>query len=33
MRLYGVLPRIALCYLFAGLILIATMKLKSRVPS
>jgi predicted acyltransferase len=32
MRLYGVLPRIALCYLFAGLILIATMKLKSRVP-
>ena len=32
MRLYGVLPRIALCYLIAGLILIATMKLKSRVP-
>ena len=32
MRLYGVLPRIALCYLLAGLILIATMKLKSRVP-
>jgi predicted acyltransferase len=32
MRLYGVLPRIALCYLVAGLILIATMKLKSRVP-
>ena len=32
MRIYGVLPRIALCYLFAGLILIATMKLKSRVP-
>jgi predicted acyltransferase len=32
LRLYGVLPRIALCYLFAGLILIATMKLKSRVP-
>ena len=32
MRLYGVLPRIALCYLFAGLILIATMKLNSRVP-
>ena len=32
MRLYGVLPRIALCYLFAGLILIATMKLPSRVP-
>ncbi len=31
MRLYGVLPRIALCYLLAGLILIATMKLKSRV--
>jgi predicted acyltransferase len=32
MRLYGVLPRIALCYLLAGLILIATMKLTSRVP-
>ena len=32
MRLYGVLPRIALCYLLAGLILIATSKLKSRVP-
>jgi predicted acyltransferase len=32
MRLYGVLPRIALCYLLAGLMLIATMKLKSRVP-
>jgi len=32
MRLYGVLPRIALCYLIAGLILIATMKLKARVP-
>jgi predicted acyltransferase len=32
LRLYGVLPRIALCYLLAGLILIATMKLKSRVP-
>ncbi|MGA7156394.1 MAG: DUF5009 domain-containing protein [Acidobacteriaceae bacterium] len=32
MRLYGVLPRIALCYLVAGLILIATMKLKQRVP-
>jgi predicted acyltransferase len=32
MRLYGVLPRIALCYLLAGLILLATMKLKSRVP-
>ena len=32
MRLYGVLPRIALCYLVAGLILLATMKLKSRVP-
>jgi predicted acyltransferase len=32
MRLYGVLPRISLCYLLAGLILIATMKLKSRVP-
>jgi predicted acyltransferase len=30
MRLYGVLPRIALCYLLAGLILIATMKLKHR---
>ena len=32
MRLYGVLPRIALCYLLAGLILIATMKFPSRVP-
>ena len=32
LRLYGVLPRIALCYLLAGLILIATSKLKSRVP-
>ena len=32
MRLYGVLPRIALCYLLAGLVLIATSKLKSRVP-
>ena len=32
MRLYGVLPRIALCYLLASLILIATSKLKSRVP-
>jgi len=32
MRLYGVLPRIALCYLLAGLILIATMKFRSRVP-
>jgi len=32
MRLYGVLPRIALCYLLAGLILIATSKLKFRVP-
>jgi predicted acyltransferase len=32
MRLYGVLPRIALCYLLAGLVLIAVMKLKSRVP-
>ncbi|MGA8938676.1 MAG: heparan-alpha-glucosaminide N-acetyltransferase domain-containing protein [Acidobacteriaceae bacterium] len=31
MRLYGVLPRIAFCYLIAGLILIATMKMKSRV--
>jgi len=31
MRLYGVLPRIALCYLLAGLILIATMKMKRRV--
>ena len=30
MRLYGVLPRIALCYLLAGLVLIATMKLKRR---
>jgi predicted acyltransferase len=33
MRLYGVLPRIALCYLFASLILLATMKLTSRVPA
>ena len=32
LRLYGVLPRIALCYLLAGLILIATLKLRSRVP-
>ena len=32
MRLYGVLPRIALCYLIAGLVLIAVMRLKSRVP-
>jgi predicted acyltransferase len=31
LRLYGVLPRIALCYLLAGLILISTSKLKSRV--
>jgi predicted acyltransferase len=31
MRLYGILSRIALCYLLAGLVLIATMKLKSRV--
>jgi predicted acyltransferase len=31
LRLYGVLPRIALCYLLAGLILIATMKLRYRV--
>jgi len=31
MRLYGVLPRIALCYLIAGLILVATMKLQHRV--
>jgi predicted acyltransferase len=31
MRLYGVLPRIALCYLLAGLVLIATMKLRHRV--
>jgi predicted acyltransferase len=29
MRLYGVLPRIALCYLLAGLILIATLRMKS----
>jgi predicted acyltransferase len=29
MRLYGVLPRIALCYLFAGLILIATLRMKT----
>jgi predicted acyltransferase len=28
LRLYGVLPRIALCYLLAGLILLATLKLK-----
>jgi predicted acyltransferase len=28
MRLYGVLPRIALCSLFAGLILIATLRVK-----
>jgi predicted acyltransferase len=31
MRLYGVLPRIALCYLLAGLVLIATMRLRRRV--
>jgi predicted acyltransferase len=31
MRLYGILSRIALCYLLAGLVLVATMKLKSRV--
>jgi predicted acyltransferase len=31
MRIYGILSRIALCYLLAGLVLIATMKLKSRV--
>jgi predicted acyltransferase len=30
MRLYGVLPRIALCYLLAGLILIATRRMKSQ---
>jgi predicted acyltransferase len=29
MRLYGVLPRIALCYLLAGLILMATLRMKS----
>jgi predicted acyltransferase len=29
MRLYGVLPRIALCYLLAGLILIAALRMKS----
>jgi predicted acyltransferase len=32
MRLYGVLPRIALCYLFAGLILIAVIRSRARVP-
>jgi predicted acyltransferase len=31
MRLYGVLPRIALCYLLAGLVLVAAMKLQHRV--
>jgi predicted acyltransferase len=31
LRLYGVLPRIALCYLLAGLVLIATMRLRHRV--
>jgi predicted acyltransferase len=29
MRLYGVLPRIALCYLLAGLVLIATLRMKT----
>jgi predicted acyltransferase len=30
MRIYGVLTRIALCYLLAGLVLVATMKLRRR---
>ncbi len=32
MRFYGVIPRIAACSLLAGLVLVATMKLRRRVP-
>jgi predicted acyltransferase len=32
LRFYGVIPRIAVCSLLAGLVLVATMKLRRRVP-
>jgi predicted acyltransferase len=33
MRVYGVLTRIALCYLLAGLVLVATMKMRRRTAA
>jgi predicted acyltransferase len=33
LRFYGVLPRIALCYLLAGLVLLAVMKMRHRVAA
>ena len=33
MRVYGILTRIALCYLLAGLLLVATMKMQRRVTA
>ncbi len=32
MRFYGVLPRIAWCYLLAGLVLVATIKMRHKIP-
>jgi predicted acyltransferase len=32
LRFYGVIPRIAICSLLAGLVLVAVMKLRQRVP-